>query len=50
MFRRGHLQVDRLIGEQLTLDNLDRGLDRLASRQAMRHVGSGLIAEASQRS
>ena len=49
MFRRGHLQLDRLIGEQLTLDNLDRGLDRLASRQAM-HLGSGLIAEASQRS
>ncbi len=38
MYRRGRLPVDRLMGEQLTLDDINRGLDRLATGQAMRDV------------
>jgi alcohol dehydrogenase len=38
MYRRGRLPVDRLMGERLTLDDINRGLDRLATGQAMRDV------------
>ncbi len=38
MYRRGRLPVNRLMGEQLTLDDINRGLDRLATGQAMRDV------------
>ncbi len=38
MYRRGRLPVDRLMGEQLMLDDINRGLDRLATGQAMRDV------------
>ncbi len=38
MYRRGQLPVNRLMGEQLTLDGINRGLDRLATGQAMRDV------------
>ena len=38
MYRRGRLPVDRLMGEQFTLDDINRGLDRLATGQAMRDV------------
>ena len=38
MYRRGRLPVDRLMGEQLTLDDINRGFDRLATGVAMRDV------------
>lgn len=38
MYRRGKLPVDRLMGERLTLDEINRGFDRMASGQAMRDV------------
>lgn len=38
MYRRGKLPVDRLMGERLTLDDINRGFDRMASGQAMRDV------------
>ncbi len=38
LYRRGKLPVDRLMGEQLALDDINRGLDRLATGQAMRDV------------
>jgi alcohol dehydrogenase len=38
MYRRGQLPVDRLMGERLVLDDINRGLDRLATGQAMRDV------------
>ena len=38
MHRRGLLPVHRLMGEQLALDDINRGLDRLATGQAMRDV------------
>jgi alcohol dehydrogenase len=38
LYRRGKLPVDRLMGEQLTLDDINRGFDRLATGEAMRDV------------
>ena len=38
MYRRGKLPVDRLMGERLQLEDINRGFDRLASGQAMRDV------------
>jgi alcohol dehydrogenase len=38
MYRRGKLPVDRLMGERLALDDINRGFDRLATGQAMRDV------------
>jgi alcohol dehydrogenase len=38
MYRRGKLPVDRLMGERLALDDINLGLDRLATGQAMRDV------------
>ncbi len=38
MYRRGKLPVDRLMGERLTLDDINRGFDRMAGGQAMRDV------------
>jgi alcohol dehydrogenase len=38
MYRRGKLPVDRLMGERLTLEDINRGFDRMASGQAMRDV------------
>ena len=38
MYQRGKLPVDRLMGERLILDDINRGFDRLASGQAMRDV------------
>jgi alcohol dehydrogenase len=38
MYRRGQLPVDRLMGERLALEDINRGLDRLATGQAMRDV------------
>ncbi len=38
LYRRGRLPVDRLMGEQLALDDINRGLDRLATGQALRDV------------
>ena len=38
MYRQGRLPVDRLMGETLTLDDINRGFDRLATGQAMRDV------------
>lgn len=38
LYRRGRLPVDRLMGERLALDNINRGLDRLATGQALRDV------------
>ena len=38
LYRRGKLPVDRLMGERLTLDDINRGFDRMASGQAMRDV------------
>ena len=38
MYRRGRLPVDRLMGEVLTLDDINRGFDRLATGEAMRDV------------
>jgi alcohol dehydrogenase len=38
MYQRGKLPVDRLMGEQLTLEDINRGFDRMASGVAMRDV------------
>ena len=38
LYRRGKLPVNRLMGEQLALDDINRGFDRLASGSAMRDV------------
>lgn len=38
LYRGGRLPVDRLMGERLALDDINRGLDRLATGQAMRDV------------
>lgn len=38
LYKRGRLPVDRLMGERLTLDDINRGFDRLASGQSMRDV------------
>lgn len=38
LYRAGRLPVDRLMGERLALDDINRGLDRLATGQAMRDV------------
>ena len=38
MYQRGKLPVDRLMGETLALDDINRGFDRLATGQAMRDV------------
>ena len=38
LYRRGKLPVDRLMGERLTLEDINRGFDRLATGQAMRDV------------
>ncbi len=38
MYRRGKLPVNRLMGEQLKLHDINRGFDRLASGGAMRDV------------
>ncbi len=38
MYQRGKLPVDRLMGEMLTLEDINRGFDRMASGVAMRDV------------
>ncbi len=38
LYKRGRLPVDRLMGERLTLDDINRGFDRLATGQSMRDV------------
>ncbi|MFO1326601.1 MAG: zinc-dependent alcohol dehydrogenase family protein [Rubrivivax sp.] len=38
MYQRGRLPVDRLMGERLTLDEINRGFDRLAGGHALRDV------------
>lgn len=38
MYQRGKLPVDRLMGETLTLDDINHGFDRMASGVAMRDV------------
>ena len=38
LYRRGKLPVDRLMGERLALDDINRGFDRLASGHALRDV------------
>ena len=38
MYQRGKLPVDRLMGEQLTLENINLGFDRMASGVSMRDV------------
>jgi alcohol dehydrogenase len=38
MYRRGKLPVDRLMGERLALEDINRGFDRLATGQALRDV------------
>ena len=38
LYRRGKLPVDRLMGERFTLDEINRGFDRMAGGQAMRDV------------
>jgi alcohol dehydrogenase len=38
LYRRGKLPVDRLMGERLTLDDINAGFDRLASGSALRDV------------
>lgn len=38
LYKRGKLPVDRLMGERLTLDEINRGFDRMASGLAMRDV------------
>lgn len=38
MYQRGKLPVDRLMGEHLTLQDINRGFDRMASGVAMRDV------------
>jgi len=38
LYQRGKLPIDRLMGERLVLDDLNRGFDRLASGQALRDL------------
>jgi alcohol dehydrogenase len=38
MYQRGKLPVDRLMGERLALEDINRGFDRMASGQAMRDM------------
>ncbi len=38
LYQRGKLPVDRLMGERLALDDINRGFDRLATGVAMRDV------------
>ncbi len=38
LYQQGRLPVDRLMGERLALDDINRGFDRLASGQALRDV------------
>ncbi|RYX97001.1 MAG: alcohol dehydrogenase [Comamonadaceae bacterium] len=38
LYQRGKLPVDRLMGETLTLDNINEGFDRLATGHALRDV------------
>ena len=38
LYRRGKLPVNRLMGERLALDDINRGFDRLASGQSLRDV------------
>ena len=38
MYQRGKLPVDRLMGEKLTLENINRGFDRMASGLSLRDV------------
>jgi alcohol dehydrogenase len=38
MYQQGRLPVDRLMGETLTLDDINRGFDRLATGQSLRDV------------
>jgi alcohol dehydrogenase len=38
LYQRGKLPVDRLMGEHLALDDINRGFDRMASGVAMRDV------------
>lgn len=38
LYKRGRLPVDRLMGERLTLDEINRGFDRLATGQSLRDV------------
>lgn len=38
MYQRGQLPVNRLMGETLALDDINRGFDRLATGQALRDV------------
>ena len=45
LYRRGKLPVDRLMGERLALEDINRGFDRLASGQALRDVVLGRTGE-----
>ena len=38
MYQRGKLPVDRLMGEKLTLEDINRGFDRMASGLSLRDV------------
>ena len=38
LYKNGRLPVDRLMGERLTLDDINRGFDRLATGQSLRDV------------
>jgi len=38
LYQRGRLPIDRLMGEHLPLEDINRGLDRLASGQALRDL------------
>lgn len=38
LYQQGKLPVDRLMGEHLSLDDINRGFDRMATGQAMRDV------------
>jgi len=50
LYQRGKLPIDRLMGERLALEDLNRGFDRLASGQALRDlVVPGLLPAARAR-
>jgi alcohol dehydrogenase len=38
LYRRGRLPIDRLMGERLTLDQINAGFDRLAEGASMRQL------------
>jgi alcohol dehydrogenase len=38
LYLAGKLPVDKLLGERLALDDINRGFDRLASGQGMRDL------------